>query len=346
MCVKRPSQKSYDIALQIAVLRLQLNIMCQLLKSGANPDGRDEHGWSANLCCSQSKPNPAIAELLTPGSSQCLQSLPQTDTLVPTSFSPKNKKTNLQLHGDGLEVYFKVDNDVDLEEALIQSNHPLPPLSEFSGASDVGEHTVYFEITVLETGSRSTVGLGLSNGPVPRFDRFPGWDAESWGYHGEDGLKFASSGSGTKYGERYGAGDILGCGVNSERRMFFTKNGQFLGFAFKGVFGQLFPIVGLTYGCRILANFSGPFIYDLQTKVDTAENELTTAMETGDEAGNAEDDVESQGRIEDTNSITDRFADVEEAGEEGEGMGDGYGDGDDGEDYETDSNAAQGSGSD
>jgi hypothetical protein len=41
----------------------------------------------------------------------------------------------------------------------------------------------------------------LSNGPVPRSDRFPGWDAERWGYHGDDGLKFGSSGSGTKYGE-------------------------------------------------------------------------------------------------------------------------------------------------
>jgi ankyrin repeat protein len=151
-----------------------VDIVCQLLKLGANPDEKDEHGWSANLCCTQSKPNPAMAELLTPGSSQCLQSLPLTDTLGPTRFSAKNKMTSMQLHNDGLEVSFEglfnylipyseaqgyankiVDGNVDSEDALIQSNHPLSPLREIFGASDVVELTVYFEITVVEGGSPS-----------------------------------------------------------------------------------------------------------------------------------------------------------------------------------------------
>jgi hypothetical protein len=30
-------------------------------------------------------------------------------------------------------------------------------------------------------------------------------------------------------GEKYGEGDIVGCRVDQERRLFFTKNGRYLG---------------------------------------------------------------------------------------------------------------------
>lgn len=134
----------------------------------------------------------------------------------------------------------------------------------------------------------------MSNGPVPRSDRFPGWDAERWGYHGGDGLKFASSGSGTKYGEKYGTGDTLGCCVNSERRMFFTKNGRSLGNTYfyplielilikfhrvciRGCFWPVTSNSRIDQSCRIHINFSEPFVYDLQTKIDIVENKQTTA---------------------------------------------------------------------
>jgi len=79
----------------------------------------------------------------------------------------------------------------------------------------------------------------------------------------------------------------------------------------------------LTKGCRIRINVSEPFVYDLQTKVDIAENKQTTATESGNEAGNVEN-PESLGRIQDIKSLSDRFADVEETGEEGDEMGSGY----------------------
>jgi hypothetical protein len=57
----------------------------------------------------------------------------------------------------------------------------------------------------------------------------PGWDPETWGYHGDDGHKFSNSGMGDSYSETYGIGDTVGCGVDNERRIFFTKNGKHLG---------------------------------------------------------------------------------------------------------------------
>ena len=58
----------------------------------------------------------------------------------------------------------------------------------------------------------------------------PGWDNGSWGYHGDDGKKFADMSTGRAYGPMYGTGDVIGCGTNLQTGdVFFTKNGKHLG---------------------------------------------------------------------------------------------------------------------
>jgi hypothetical protein len=78
--------------------------------------------------------------------------------------------------------------------------------------------------------------------------RLPGWEKNSWGYHGDDGNSFAAERNGTKYGPKYGstslltnpdhetnviisaAGDVIGCGIDfSQHKVFYTKNGSLLG---------------------------------------------------------------------------------------------------------------------
>ena len=61
-------------------------------------------------------------------------------------------------------------------------------------------------------------------------NRLPGWEPESWAYHGDDGQTFCCTASGKSYGPKYGNGDVIGCGINFiTRHAFFTKNGILLG---------------------------------------------------------------------------------------------------------------------
>lgn len=56
----------------------------------------------------------------------------------------------------------------------------------------------------------------------------PGWrDYPWWGYHGDDGGFF--SGDAVAHSDTYEKGDVVGCGVDQQGGLFFTKNGRKLG---------------------------------------------------------------------------------------------------------------------
>jgi hypothetical protein len=79
------------------------------------------------------------------------------------------------------------------------------------------------------TCNRSSIGIGFSGKSVP-LSRLPGWEPDSWAYHGDDGHSFCCQSSGKHYGPPFTAGDIIGCGVNFRTgSAFFTKNGDHLG---------------------------------------------------------------------------------------------------------------------
>ncbi|VEN44987.1 unnamed protein product [Callosobruchus maculatus] len=110
------------------------------------------------------------------------------------------------------------------------------------------------------------MGIGLSAQGV-NMNRLPGWEKQSYGYHGDDGHSFCSSGTGQPYGPTFTTGDVIGCGVNLiDNTCFYTKNGHHLGTAFTDLPPNLYPTVGLqTPGEVVDANFGQePFVFDIE----------------------------------------------------------------------------------
>jgi len=128
------------------------------------------------------------------------------------------------------------------------------------------------------------VAIGLSTKHFSPTNKMPGWDMESYGYHGDDGGIFHGQGDMlSPYGPAFGPGDTVGCGLEYfSRRIFFVKNGIFLGYAFDNDVGGgggggggglgkdvvesgLYPTVGVDTDCPIFTNFGEhPFKFDLK----------------------------------------------------------------------------------
>ena len=132
----------------------------------------------------------------------------------------------------------------------------------------------YFEVTVgapilTDLSGLDCVAIGLCSARFPLSGRQPGWDKFSFGYHSDDGHIFHGSGNGARpFGPRFGDGDVVGCGISiRSRRIFFTKNGEFIGAPFVAKPNQLplHPVVGLDTHAPVYFNLGqAPFRFDLR----------------------------------------------------------------------------------
>ena len=92
--------------------------------------------------------------------------------------------------------------------------------------------------------------------------RVPGGTADSFGYRSYDGEKMSNGGAWESYGPSFTNNDVIGCGLLG-RDLFFTKNGEFLGVAFRNVPHGLYPSVGL-HDATVVTNFGQtPFRFRL-----------------------------------------------------------------------------------
>ncbi|XP_001659381.2 ran-binding protein 9 [Aedes aegypti] len=176
---------------------------------------------------------------------------------LPRSWSPQDKCTTIGLTQNNLRVHYKGVGKSHTDAASVRTQFPIPAACGL----------YYFEVKIISKGRDGYMGIGLTAHPHFKMNRLPGWDKQSYGYHGDDGNSFCSSGNGQPYGPTFTTGDIIGCGVNLvDNTCFYTKNGHHLGIAFKDLPPRLYPTVGLqTPGEVVDANFGQePFKFDIE----------------------------------------------------------------------------------
>ncbi|KAF2205325.1 Ran-binding protein-like protein, partial [Delitschia confertaspora ATCC 74209] len=181
----------------------------------------------------------------------------------PTRWSETDRYPQLDIQGGGLEARFSGLQKVHEEGASVRADYPMP--------RQCGIY--YFEVTVVsKTKEGRQIGVGFSGPKVP-LSRIPGWEPESFAYHGDDGQCFTNTTTGKLYGPKFGSSDVIGCGINFRTATaFFTKNGVNLGIAFRDLKTdrKWFPTVGMKKPGEILrANFGQePFVFDIDSMVE------------------------------------------------------------------------------
>ena len=176
----------------------------------------------------------------------------------------------------GLRVKYKGPGSDDRDAASIRTNNPIPQ----------GCPVFYFEVEIVNKGRDGYIGIGLSVKDV-KLDRLPGWEPNSYGYHGDDGHGFNGRGTGRPYGPVYTTGDWIGVIYDRfERTITFTKKGFQLGPAFQNVpeNNKFYPTVGFrTPDEEIVVNFGDdldrrPFKGDYRSILDGVVSNLYRAV--------------------------------------------------------------------
>ncbi|KAJ9646405.1 hypothetical protein H2199_002454 [Coniosporium tulheliwenetii] len=179
----------------------------------------------------------------------------------PTRWSESDKFGGLDILQDGMEVRLGGLGKAHEEAASVRADHPMP--------RQCGIY--YYEVTVVSKGKEGLIGIGFSGRRV-NLNRLPGWEPESWAYHGDDGFSFCCTASGKAYGPKFSSLDVIGCGVNFRTNCaFFTKNGVNLGIAFRDIKSEhLYPSVGMKKpGEHLRVNFGqSPFVFDIDGMVE------------------------------------------------------------------------------
>jgi len=206
-------------------------------------------------------PDVPMAPVASPICTSALPSLGLWEGAVeaePTQINTQTKPHFVEVHKDKLTVsYVGKGNHTDF--GAVQSNHPAPSRRV----------AYYFEVKVLDAGTRGNICVGLSD-KTTLLNRQPGQDQNSYGYQGETGKKFCGNGQkGEAYGPPYGKNDTVGCGIHyTKGHVFFTLNGKHLGRASGLGPSEYYPTVGLhSPGEKVQFNFTGPFMFDLQTLI-------------------------------------------------------------------------------
>ncbi|CEG63584.1 hypothetical protein RMATCC62417_00704 [Rhizopus microsporus] len=190
-------------------------------------------------------------------SEQYDQMMKEVDLRLPQFWNKHDKARYIDVGMNGYDLYYSGPGKKELDAATIRTNFPIRPQCGI----------YYFEIKVTSKGEDGFICIGFCRAGN-KLERLPGWDAHSYAYHADDGHIFDQCGRGKNYGPTFTTGDVVGCGIDyANQTAFFTKNGLFLGVAFKQVdlSEPIYPCVGLrTPGEKVSVNFGQErFVFDI-----------------------------------------------------------------------------------
>ncbi|OWM85090.1 ran-binding protein M homolog [Punica granatum] len=177
---------------------------------------------------------------------------------APTELNTINSSGGfLVVSTDKLSVKYTSVNLHGHDVGAVQANRPAP----------FKRLLYYFEMYVKDAGVKGQVSIGFTSESF-KMRRQPGWEANSCGYHGDDGLLYRGGAKGEPFGPTYATGDVVGGGINyASQEFFFTKNGAVVGTVYKDMKGPLFPTVAVhSQNEEVHVNFGQkPFDFDLKT---------------------------------------------------------------------------------
>ncbi|ODV87065.1 hypothetical protein CANARDRAFT_181764, partial [[Candida] arabinofermentans NRRL YB-2248] len=212
-------------------------------------------------------PNKKPATLLLDESSS---NLPNTVMRLPLpSRWIQPKDSHFEMDSNGLDIAAKswVKPTSTPSSSSITFNSPhhgrnpyFSTKADFSVGREIG--IFYFEIEItfgLKSGADISIGFMDGESDEDVISNLKD-DENSWGYNGKEGklIYHEDSRINIKHSCKFGDKDVVGCGVNFiNRTIFITKNGAFLGEAFKlpNHINSLVPVVCLSQWNSISTNF-------------------------------------------------------------------------------------------
>ncbi|KAH9331513.1 hypothetical protein KI387_003621, partial [Taxus chinensis] len=196
----------------------------------------------------------------------------EEDEPVPRRLNTNPSSPVLVISPDKLSAQYSGDSRHGHDVGAAQADCSIP----------VKRLLYYFEITVKDRGQRGCVSIGFTDRHF-KICRHPGWEPNSCGYHGDDGLLYCAQGKGERFGfPTFTTGDTVGAGINyAAQDIFFTLNGKFLGSVPKNVIGPLYPTIGLhSPNEKVEVNFGQrSFAYDIEQLVQEERDKLQSTIE-------------------------------------------------------------------